>query len=194
MVHVVLAEIWDGTSTLGSLAEILGGLTIGQTEAHGQARVRAVPLTPNAAEPHPWHVNDESWKARLGIAGESPAPLRKLPPHDFLVDMMAHVAKEMGWSLAYENRKEGVFIWRLEHHGCEGRFAWYMKRIGNELYVDDPMNWRCKEMKEVPEWVQSESRRIQEDFKLHWRILVGPIPFKDLRLKPIPEDPAEEEL
>lgn len=178
MVHVVLAEIWDGTSTLGSLAEILGGLTIGQTEAHGQAQVSAAPLTPIAVEPHPWHVNDESWKARLGVVGESPEPLRELPPHDFLVDMVAHVAKAMGWSLAYENRKERVFIWRLEHRGCEGRFAWYMKRIGNELYVDDPMNWRCKGMQGVPEWVQSESRRIQEDFKLRWRILVGPIPLQ----------------
>jgi hypothetical protein len=107
------------------------------------------------------------------------------PPDDFLHAKLLDVGKAMGWSLAYENKREGLFIWRLkvqtlgrEHPGyeCDSRFLWYMKRVGKEIWVDDPVVMQACPM--FPQQMLAEVRRLQDDFKQRWLALVGPVTLK----------------
>ncbi len=112
------------------------------------------------------------------LGGEDP-----IPPDSFLQDKVLEVGKAMGWSLAYENRGEGLFIWffkveplGLEQAGkeCGGFFTWYIKRVGNHIALDDPVVF----LPGCP-LGQSEIRFkatcFQEEFKKRWLDLVGPI-------------------
>jgi len=109
-----------------------------------------------------------------------------LPPDDFLQAKLLETGSAMGRSLVYENRPEGLFIWRFAmevvgsaqaSYACDFRFAWYMKRIGNEIWVDDP-GIVAPGCPMDSQQLQAEIRRQQEDFKQRWLALVGPIPLK----------------
>src|SRR5438552_15391280 len=92
----------------------------------------------------------------------------------------------MGWSLVYEDRTEGLFIWRfgVEAFGseqasytCEGRFMWYVKHVGNELWVDDPVAMKLGCPMTLPQQ-QTEMRRLQEEFKHRLFALAGPVTLR----------------
>jgi len=106
-----------------------------------------------------------------------------LPPDSFLQDKILEVGREMGLSLAYENRDEGLFFWwfkvkdqRAEQAGkeCEGLFSWYVKRVRNSIAVDDPMAF-LPECRLEPKQVSAEAQRLQKDFMQRWLNLVGPV-------------------
>jgi len=108
-----------------------------------------------------------------------------LPPDDVLQAKLLEVGSSMGWSLAYENHSEGLFIWRLQltvgtreqpRMPCEGRFTWYMKRVGNAIAVDDPVALIACPLDQHQ--AQAEARRVQEEFKRRWLALVGPVTLR----------------
>ncbi|MBI3798151.1 MAG: zinc ribbon domain-containing protein [Deltaproteobacteria bacterium] len=112
-------------------------------------------------------------------------PLQRtpLPPDDVLQAKLLEVGSAMGWSLAYEDRTEGLFIWRFKIKGrgreqssyeCEGRFTWYMKRVGDQIGVDDPVMVLPPCPLDLPQ-LQAEIRRLQKDFNQRWLALVGPV-------------------
>jgi hypothetical protein len=100
-----------------------------------------------------------------------------LPPNKVLYAKIAEVGRAMSMPLVYEDKKEGLFIWRFGTPGCDGRFAWHVKRAGNGLAVNDPAFLRGKRgmcglnTERVPQ--------MQEEFKRRFLALAGPI-----RLRP----------
>ena len=118
-----------------------------------------------------------------------------LPPDDVLQAKVLKVARAMGWALAYENRSEGLFTWRADLDCGAGRpigccFSWYMKRVRNEIWVDDPV--QCVPLHggslEVGERLAAAVRPLQEDFKRRWFALVGPVTLRG----PSPETHSSE--
>ncbi len=104
-----------------------------------------------------------------------------LPTNRALQSKLVEVGDSLGWALMYEDPHEGLFVWRLmitslEHPAWEARFTWYMKRVGKEIAVDDPI----LALVEPPETesLQIESRRLQEEFKRRWLALVGPVSLR----------------
>ncbi len=117
-----------------------------------------------------------------GATGGARGPGATLPPDDLLYLKIAEVGRAMDMPLVYENKKEGLFIWRFGKSGCEGRFAWHVKRAGNELALNDPapLRGKCSLITErVPQ--------IQEEFKRRFLALAGRIrlrgPSKDHSVK-----------
>jgi hypothetical protein len=116
-----------------------------------------------------------------------------LPADGVLQTKAIEAGLGMGWSLAYENRSEGLFIWRTELPAPAACFApspardsqptirccfsWYMKRVGNELWVDDPLQFEPLHFasEEAMEQLNDVARNLQEDFKKRWLALVGPV-------------------
>ena len=110
-----------------------------------------------------------------------------LPPNDVLYSdvlysKIAEVGRAMDMPLVYENKKEGLFIWRFGKSGCEGRFAWHVKRAGNELALNDPAQLRGK-----CSLITERVPQIQEEFKRRFLALAGRIrlrgPGKDHSVK-----------
>ena len=114
------------------------------------------------------------------------AGMRRLPPDDVLQTRLLEVARAMALSLAYENRSEGLFVWRFQlvvptaSHPFSGCISWYMKRVRNEIYLDDPCLFEnvagmsLEEMEQRAVAVQ----QLQEDFKQRWLALVGPVALR----------------
>lgn len=110
-----------------------------------------------------------------------------LPPGDLLYAKTLEAGNAMGWSKAYENPAEGLFIWRVKvpapvpdaartFGGC---FAWYMKRVENEIWVHDPVQFAAVDgSAEVMEQLTEEARGLQENFKRRWLALVGPVTLR----------------
>lgn len=108
-----------------------------------------------------------------------------LPSDDVLQAKVLEVGRAMGWSLEYENRPESLFIWRVQLPlpgrdaartiGC--CFSWYMKRVDNEIWVNDPLQFEPVDgmSAEVAEQLADAARGLQEDFKQRWLALVGPV-------------------
>jgi tetratricopeptide (TPR) repeat protein len=104
-----------------------------------------------------------------------------LPTNRALQSKLVEVGDSLGWALMYEDPHEGLFVWRLmitslEHPALEARFTWYMKRVGEEIAVDDPM-LALVELSGT-ESLRIESRRLQEEFKRRWLALVGPVSLR----------------
>ena len=100
-------------------------------------------------------------------------PDAKLPPNKVLYAKITEVGRAIGMPLVYEDKKEGLFIFRFGTGRCDGRFVWYVKRAGNGLPVDDPATLRGKRgmcglnTERVPQ--------MQEEFKRRFLALAGPI-------------------
>jgi len=106
-----------------------------------------------------------------------------IPPDSFLQEKVLEVGREMGFSLAYENRDEGLFFWsfKVKSQGseqagkeCEVLFCWYIKRVGNSIALNDPVAFMPGCQLE-PKQLRAEARHLQEDFKHRWIGLVGPV-------------------
>jgi hypothetical protein len=113
------------------------------------------------------------------------------PPDEVLRAKLREVGEALGWSLAHDDRSEGLFIWRLgltildsNPSGAthQGAFSWYVKRVGNELWVDDAVDLHPIAGESL-ERVGEAVRRLQEEFKRRWLGLVGPVTLRG----PIPE-------
>jgi len=106
-----------------------------------------------------------------------------LPADDILQEKVLQVGSALGWSLAHENRSEGMFIWRFQlpapdhaAHPAGGCFCWYMKRVDNEIWVDDPVQLLSADgSAPVMEQLADASRGLQQEFKQRWLALVGPV-------------------
>jgi hypothetical protein len=96
------------------------------------------------------------------------------------------VGRALGWSLAHDNRTDGLFIWRIDlevgredgsRSNHEGTFAWCMRRVGNEIQLYDPVD--LFPLSGVSEEglgeINAAAKRLQEDFKRRWLALVGPV-------------------
>jgi hypothetical protein len=112
-----------------------------------------------------------------------------LPPEELLQARALEVGRTMGWDLALEDRVEGLFIWRInlvvapaEAPGASysGTFAWYMKRNGNEIWLDDPVNLLAVDgaSEALLEELNAGARKVQEEFKRRWLALVGPVTLR----------------
>src|SRR5262249_61743511 len=89
-------------------------------------------------------------------------------------------------SEAYEDRAGGIFVWRGAVAGlpedCQSLFAWYVKRVGENIALSDPGFLHCTETKQTvacPPCAEFSVRvrSIQEEFKSRWLDLVGPVKF-----------------
>jgi hypothetical protein len=70
-----------------------------------------------------------------------------LPPDEVLKDKVIEVGRALGLEEAYQDRAEGLFIWRTTlavatdaspSPKCDGFFAWYLKEVGDKIGIDDP--------------------------------------------------------
>jgi hypothetical protein len=144
---------------------------------------------------------DESWKIgkqmltnlvfssspSMGLIFSIDPPLG---PDDLLRAKLLEVGRSLGWSLAHEDRAEGLFVWRIEFEVPRkreppsrhwGTFTWCMKRVGNELKLYDPIDSAPISSERSMDFVASISaaaRQLQEDFKRRWLALVGPVTFQ----------------
>jgi hypothetical protein len=108
-----------------------------------------------------------------------------LPPDEVLRAKALEAGRAMAWPLAYENRPEGLFIWRFQlpapagdaARPIAGCFSWYMKRVRNEVWVNDPVQFEPVDGIPVEDMEQlaDAARGLQEDFKRRWLALVGPV-------------------
>jgi hypothetical protein len=110
-----------------------------------------------------------------------------LPPDDVLHAKTLEAGQAMGWSLAYENRSEGLFLWRVQLPAPDGEasvpigccFSWYIKHVHNEIWADDSLQFEPRSMStEVMEQLAAAARSLQEDFKRRWLALVGPVTLR----------------
>ncbi|MDD1622589.1 MAG: hypothetical protein LUQ11_14020 [Methylococcaceae bacterium] len=126
------------------------------------------------------------WGDAMGISGLETQQTNPLPPDRFLQDKALEVGRTMGWSLAYENRDEGLFVWRFKEKSqlpelggneCEGLFTWYIKRVGNNIALDDPVVGipGCPCCAPDPKQFAAFAKSIQRKFQQRWRALAGPI-------------------
>ncbi len=105
-----------------------------------------------------------------------------LPSDDVLHAKVIEVGRAMGLTEAYRDPTEGLFVWRVKLSvadpaqppaECPALFAWYLKRIDNEVALHDPMLLLCgaKPRSEL----LLETRRFQEEFKRRWLEAVGDV-------------------
>jgi hypothetical protein len=120
-----------------------------------------------------------------------------LPPDEVLQDKALEAGRALAWPLAYANRPEGLFIWRFQMAAATGDatrpiaccFSWYMKRVRNEVWVNDPLQFEPVEGPvEVMEELAVRARGLQEEFKRRWLALVGPVTLRG----PSPETHSSE--
>jgi hypothetical protein len=111
-----------------------------------------------------------------------------LPRDDVLQAKALEAGRALGWPMAYQNSSEGLFIWRLQLPVPDGDathtigccFSWYMKRIRNEVWVDDSTQFEPVGgiSVKVMEQLVDMARGLQEDFKRRWLALVGPVTLR----------------
>jgi hypothetical protein len=105
---------------------------------------------------------------------------------EFLQAKVLEVGQALGWTLAHEDRSQGLFVWRIDlvvAHKVQspsthaGTFTWCMKRDGNEMRLHDPINMfpAIGASPEFLEEINAAAREVQEDFKRRWLALVGPV-------------------
>ena len=103
---------------------------------------------------------------------------------DIIEDKVLEVGRAMGWSEAYVNRSEGLFIWWFRVKApspaqsgreCDGLFTWYIKRVGDKVALHDPVQFLPNCPREQKQWLATEARSLQEDFKRRWLASVGPV-------------------
>jgi hypothetical protein len=139
----------------------------------------------------------DSWKSGKQILTNlvfSPSPSMglifsidpPLSPDDLLQSKALEAGRSLGWSLAHEDRARGLFIWRIELEVARrrqppsrhaGTFTWYMKRVGNEIKLYDPIDLAPLQdgSGAFLEGISVAARQLQEDFKRRWLALVGPV-------------------
>ena len=126
------------------------------------------------------------WGDAMKVSGLEAQQTTRLPPDRFLQDKALEVGRAMGWSLAYENRDEGLFVWRFKAKPqsqeagvkeCEGLFTWYFKRVGNNIALDDPVVGmpECPCCAQESKQFAALAKLFQREFQQRWRALVGPI-------------------
>jgi len=127
------------------------------------------------------------WGDAMRISGLETQQTTRIPPDVVLQDKALEVGRAMGWSLAYENRGEGLFAWHFnvkpqssaagEKEWCKGLFIWYIKRVGNNIALDDPVVGmpECPCCAQDPKQFAALAKLFQREFKQRWRVLVGPI-------------------
>jgi hypothetical protein len=112
-----------------------------------------------------------------------------LPPDELLQAKILEVGRAMGWNLALEDRAEGLFIWRINvvvpharapGASYPGTFAWYTKRRGSEIWLDDPVDLFPVDGASEGLLVDlnAGARELQEEFKRRWLALVGPVTLR----------------
>jgi hypothetical protein len=101
-----------------------------------------------------------------------------LPPSETLFDKVVEVGRALGFHEAYEDRAEGLFIWRIVTRdpggteSCNGFFEWYLKPGADKVaLVNGVVLIGCIN---AP-WVQAEQERLLDDFKRRWFAMVGPV-------------------
>jgi hypothetical protein len=121
-----------------------------------------------------------SARGLLGIALflASSAAWAALPPTEMLFDKVVEVGRALGFHEAYEDRAEGLFIWRIaatdpgSAQRCVGFFEWYLKPAEDEVALQDSVVlFGCHD---AP-WVQSEQGRLRDEFKHRWLRAVAPV-------------------
>lgn len=141
-----------------------------------------------------WQIGRQMMTNLVFSAGPSTPMLFSLdpplPPDGSLQAKALEVGQALGWQLAFENRAEGLFIWYIElvvppgdASGARypGTFAWYMKRKGNEIWLDDPVNLCLAHgfgSEELLQEINTGTRVLQEEFKRRWLALVGPVTLR----------------
>lgn len=122
------------------------------------------------------------WGDAMKVSGEEHQNI-PLPTDSFLQDKVLKVGQALKWSLAYENREEGLFAWYFKFKPqipdqtgkeCEGLFIWYIKRAGNDIALDDPVIF-IPGCSQKPEQLANKAKALQKEFKQRWRELVGPV-------------------
>jgi tetratricopeptide (TPR) repeat protein len=143
--------------------------------------------SPESSWENSWQIGRQIMTNLVFSAGPSTQLLFSLdpplPPDEVLQENALAAGRAMGWSLAYENRAEGLFIWRVLLPAPDREatrtiaccFSWYMKRVGNEIWVDDPFQCEPVAGIEVIEQLALAGRALQEEFKRRWLALVGPV-------------------
>jgi hypothetical protein len=119
----------------------------------------------------------------LGFVGFSTAATPStLPSDDVLQAKVLEVGHALGLTEAYRDPTEGLFVWRVTLAGTESKqtpiecpalFAWYLKRVDNQVALHDPMLLLCG-ANPRPE-IRLETRRFQEEFKRRWLEAVGDV-------------------
>jgi hypothetical protein len=101
-----------------------------------------------------------------------------LPPSEMLFDKVVEVGRALGFHEAYEDRAEGLFIWRIaatdpgNTQRCAGFFEWYLRPAEDEVALQDSVV--LPGCHDAP-WVQSEQGRLRDEFKRRWLRAVGPV-------------------
>jgi hypothetical protein len=112
-----------------------------------------------------------------------------LPPDQVLHAKLLEVGRALAWPLAHEDRSQGLFIWRVSlvvpsragSGPIDGCFSWYMKRVHNEIWVNDPVQLAPLDggsSLEAMEEIGVALFQLQEDFKRRWLALVGPVTLR----------------
>jgi len=143
---------------------------------------------------------DESWKIGKQIMTNlvfSPDPSKALifsidpplAPDDLLQSKVLEAGRLLGWTLAHEDRANGLFVWNIEvevprrrqppsRHA--GTFTWCMRRVGNKISLYDPIDLApfTESSTDFMAAVSIAARQVQEEFKRRWLALVGPVTFQ----------------
>jgi len=108
---------------------------------------------------------------------------RPLPPQSQLDRAVLALAESKGWSLAYKDTDEGLFVWEVpllpgDRPMCTAVFAWYLKRVENQIALYDPLNSLDLEMcaMSITDF-RVAAHRLQQDTKQRWLAEVGPVVF-----------------
>jgi hypothetical protein len=103
-----------------------------------------------------------------------------LLPDEVLKDKVIEVGQALGLEQAYQDRTEGLFIWRTTltvaveaSPTCDGFFAWYLKDVGDKVGIDDPAVFPTCHLDESR--LRREVQKLQETFKRRWLAAVGPV-------------------
>jgi hypothetical protein len=100
------------------------------------------------------------------------------PLSEMLFDKVVEVGRALGFHEAYEDRAEGLFIWRIaatdpgSGEQCIGFFEWYLKPAEDGVALQDSV---VLPVCHGAPWVQSEQQRLRDEFKRRWLAAVGPV-------------------
>ncbi len=108
------------------------------------------------------------------------------PSEETLWGKAIEVGRAMGLEEPYQDRTSGILVWRIHvtspdaPSGCDGLFAWHMKRLENGVALNDPILLRrcgdtAQQAAMLARSLRPAMQRLQEDFKRRWLDLVGPV-------------------